>query len=152
MATRRPAFAVPVAEFAAALLARPEVGPRAQVTAEQVAQLLPGTAVVVYIIEDLANPSWTRKAIAGEVTVSGTMEFGAGTLGTMAENKKLVVFEGNDLQREDYAHLDIRRTVTSLAYIPLLVDEVLFGAIELVSYEQPIPEAMLEALNQVAEQ
>src|SRR5208282_2354094 len=87
MPTRRSVFAVPIAEFAAALLARPEVAPRAQVTAEQVAQLLPGTAVVVYTIEDLENPAWTRKAIAGDVEVSRTMEFSAGTLGTLAENK-----------------------------------------------------------------
>ena len=130
MATQRSAFTVPVAEFAAALLARPEVGPRAQVTAEQVAQLLPGIAVVVYIIEDLDNPAWTCKAIAGEVEVGGTMEFSTGTLGAVAENKTLMVFEGGDLQREDYAHLDIRRTVAALAYVPLLVDEVLLGAIE----------------------
>lgn len=151
MATQRSEFAVPVAEFAAALLARPEVGRRAQVTAEQVTQLMPGIAVVVYIIEDLENPAWTHKAVAGEVEVGGTMEFSAGTLGTVAENRTLVVLEGSDLQREDYAHLDIRRTVTSLAYVPLLVDEVLFGAIELVSYEQPFPEAMLEALHEVAD-
>jgi RND family efflux transporter MFP subunit len=150
MATRKSAFEVPLAEFAAALLARAEVGPRAQVTAEQVAQLLPGTAVVVYLIEDLDNPASTAKAIAGEVTVGQTMEFGAGTLGAVAERKALVVFEAGDLQREDYAHLDIRRTVTSLAYIPLLLDEILFGAIELVSYEQPFPEAMLEATYEVA--
>jgi RND family efflux transporter MFP subunit len=150
MATQKSKFAVPVAEFAAALLARPEVGPRAQVTAEQVAQLLPGTAVVVYIIEELDHPVWTRKAITGEVEVGGTMEFGAGPLGTLAENKTLTVFEGSDLQREDYAHLDIRRTVTALAYVPLLVDEVIFGAIELVSYEQRFPEAMLEALQEIA--
>jgi RND family efflux transporter MFP subunit len=151
MATRGSLFAVPVVEFAAALLARPEVGPRAQVTADRVAQLLPGTAVVVYIIEDLDHPAWTRKAIAGEVEVGGTMEFSAGTLGTLAENKTLLVFEGGDLQREDYAHLDIRRTVTALTYVPLLVEEVLFGAIELVSYEHPFPGAMLEALREVAE-
>ena len=63
MATQRSEFTISVAEFAAALLERSEVGPRAQVTAEQIAQLLPGTAVVVYIIEDIDNPSWTRKAI-----------------------------------------------------------------------------------------
>src|SRR5579863_4053794 len=151
MATRGSAFAVPIAEFAAALLARPELLPRAQVVADQVAQLLPGTAVVVYVIEDLENPAWKPKAIAGEVTVGHTMEFGAGTLGTMAENKTLMVFQVADLQREDYAHLDIRRTVSFLAYVPLLVDEVLFGAIELVSYEQPFPDAMLESLQEVAE-
>jgi RND family efflux transporter MFP subunit len=151
MATQRSEFTISVAEFAAALLERSEVGPRAQVTAEQIAQLLPGTAVVVYIIEDLDDPSWTRKAIAGEVEVGGTLEFAAGTLGAVAENKTLMVFEGADLQREDYAHLDIRRTVTALAYVPLLVDEVLFGAIELVSYEESFPEAMLEAVHQVTE-
>ena len=151
MATRRYSSSVPVSEFAAALLARPEVGPRAQVTAEQITQLLPGMAVVVYIIEDLDNPAWTRRAIVGEVEVSGTMEFGAGTLGALAREKTLMVFEGSDLQREDYAHLDIRRTVNALAYVPLLVDEVLFGAIELVSYEQPFSEAILEALHEVAD-
>jgi RND family efflux transporter MFP subunit len=151
MATQRSEFTISVAEFAAALLERSEVGPRAQVTAEQIAQLLPGTAVVVYIIEDIDNPSWTRKAIAGEVEVGGTLEFAAGTLGAVAENKTLMVFEGADLQREDYAHLDIRRTVTALAYVPLVVDEVFFGAIELVSYEESFPEAMLEAVRQVTE-
>ena len=151
MATRRPAFVVPIAEFAAALLARAEVSPRAQVTAQQIEQLLPGTAVVLYIIEDLDNPAWTRKAIAGDVTVGERIDFIAGTLGTVAEKKALVIFEGEDLQREDYAHLDTRRTVTSLAYVPLHVDKVLFGVIELVSYDQPLPETMLEALQEIAE-
>lgn len=151
MATRKSAFEARVTEFASALLARAEVGPRAQVVAEQVAQLLPGTAVVVYIVEDLDNPAWTPKAIAGEVTVGGTTEFGAGTLGTVAERKALVVLQGGDLQREDYAHLDIRRTIASLAYAPLLLDDVVFGAIELISYEQPFPEAVLEALHEIAQ-
>jgi RND family efflux transporter MFP subunit len=140
-----------VAEFAAALLARPEVGQRAQLTAQQVAQLLPGTAVVVYVIENLDNPEWTAKAIAGEVTAAGTVPFDAGTLGTVAENKTAVVFAGNDLEREHYAHLDIRRTVTSLAYVPLLVQDALLGVIELISYEQAFPQGMLESLHEVAE-
>jgi len=151
MAVGRSSFVVPVAEFAAALLSRSEVPPRAQATAQQVAQLLPGTAVVVYIIEDLDNPAWTYKAVAGEVEVGGELEFAAGKLGAVAENKTLMVFEGGELQREDYAHLDIRRTVSALAYVPLIVDDILFGAIELISYEQALPEAMLEALQEIAE-
>jgi len=151
MASQRSVFAVPVAEFAAALLSRAEVGPRAQVTAEQVAELLPGIAVVVYMIEDLENPAWTPKAIAGDVEVGEVPKFEAGTLGTVAENKTLMVYESGDLQREDYAHLDVRRTIAALAYIPLLADEVLFGAIELISYEQPFPATMLEALQEIAE-
>lgn len=151
MATRGSAFEVPVGEFAAALLARPEVSPRAQVIAERVAELLPGTAVVVYLVENPENPAWTCRATAGEVSVAKPKDFGAGTLGAVAERKEFVVFEGSDLQREDYAHLDIRRTVASLAYIPLLLRGVLFGAIEVIGYEQSFPEEMQEALHPIAE-
>ena len=94
MATRRSEFAVPVAEFAAALLARPEVGPRCQVTAEQVAQLLPGAAVVVYIIEDQEIPPWAPKATSGEITVAGGMEFESGTLGRLRKAGNVHGFRG----------------------------------------------------------
>ncbi len=87
------------------------MAPRAQVTAEQVAQLSPNTAVVVRVIEDLDNPAWTRKAIVGELEVGRALAFEAGTLRAVAENKALTVFEGGDLQRADYAHLDVRRTI-----------------------------------------
>jgi RND family efflux transporter MFP subunit len=149
VATRRPRFAVPVAPFAAALLAQQEVGPRAQVIADQIAQLLPGIAVVVYVIEDQQNPAWTPKATAGEIAVGEVTEFDSGTLGAVAANKTFIQFEGSDLQREEYAHLDVRRTVTGLAYVPLLLDETLFGAIELANFDQSFPEEMLETLSEI---
>ena len=151
MTTRRPGVDVPVAPFASALLTQQEVGPRARVIADQIAQLLPGIAVVVYVIEDQQNPAWTPKAIAGEITVGDVNSFDSGTLGTVAANKTFMQFEGGDLQREEYGHLDIRRTLTSLAYVPLVLDEVLFGAIELVSSDQPIPEGLLEMLGEIPE-
>jgi len=150
MTIRRADLAVPVVEFATALLARQEVAPRAEVTAEQIAEVFPGIAVAVYVIEDHEHPSWTPKATAGEIMIAERMEFDAGTLGTVAQNKTFALFEGGDLRREDYAHLDIRRTVTSLAYVPLLVEDTLFGAIELISYDQSFPEAMMEVLNEIA--
>ena len=73
MATRRPALAVPVAEFSATLLALREVGPRARIVADQITKLLPDTAVVVYAIEDQDNPTWTAKATTGEITVAGNV-------------------------------------------------------------------------------
>ena len=151
MATRRPASAVPMAELAATLLAQPEVTPRARVIADRVAELLPGTAAVVYVIEDQENPAWTAKATAGEITVGEVLDFNAGTLGAVAESKALQVFEGASLQREDLSHLDIRRTAVSLAYAPLLVNETLVGAIELVAYEQSFPDTVLQSLNEIAE-
>jgi len=150
MATRRHTFVIPVAEIAAALLAQPEVVPRAQVIAEWAAELLPDAAAVVYVIRDQENPVWTAKATAGEITVGDVTNFNHGTLGAVAESRELQVFEGADLQRENFSHLDVRRTVVSLAYVPLLVYETLVGAIELICYAQSFPDAALQSLNEIA--
>lgn len=151
MASRRPVFAVPVAEYAAALLSKQEVYARADLTAGQIAELLPGTAVAVYVVQDQENPAWTAKAIAGEITVAGVIEFDAGNLGLLAENKSPQVFDGAALLRENYAHLDVRRTVTSLAYVPLLIDDTLVGAIELVRYEGSFTASALDTVEEIAE-
>lgn len=151
MATRRPPIAVPVADFATALLSRQEVGHRAQLLAELIAQLFPETSAAVYVIEEQEEPSWIPKGTAGEINVIQGMEFDAGTLGMLAQNKEFAIFEGAALRREDFAHLDIRRTVASLAYVPLLVDEVLVGAIELISFDQAFSESIQEPLTEIAE-
>jgi RND family efflux transporter MFP subunit len=151
MATQRPASELPVAEIAAALLAQPEVAARARVIADELAELFPGTAAVVYVIPDQENPIWTSKATAGEITVGEVPDFNTGTLGAVAESSEPQVFEGARLQREDFSHLDIRRTVVSLAYAPLLVDGTLVGAIEVVAYEQAFTDTVLQSLNQMAE-
>jgi RND family efflux transporter MFP subunit len=151
MASQRSAVAVPVAEYAAALLAHPEVRPRAQITANQVAELLPETAVVVYVVENQEDPAWTAKATAGEITVAEVMAFDEGTLGAVAENKSLQVFEVAQLKREEFAHLDVRRTVVCLAYAPLLIEETLIGVIELANYERNFSDSELQAVQEIAE-
>jgi transcriptional regulator with GAF, ATPase, and Fis domain len=150
MPVPRSIFAFPVAEFASTLLARQEVIPRAQAIADQNAELMEGTAVVVYVITDPATPSWTPKATAGEVAVTEILDFDTGMLGKLAEIGELVNLEDTALQREQYAHLDIRRTVVGLAYVPLLAGDNLIAAIELINYEQPFPPAMLDAVNELA--
>ena len=151
MATPRPAPAVPVAEFAAALLARPDVTVRAQVIADHVLEFLADGAVAVYVIENQAEPVWLAKATAGEITVSQEVEFASGTLGTLAQTREMQVFQTEELQREDFSHLDVRRTVNSLAYVPLVAGEFVVGAIELISYDQPISASVLESLSEVIE-
>ena len=151
MATRRPVSMVPVADIAAALLAQSEVAPRARVIADHVAGFLAGAAAVVYVIPDQENPTWTPKATAGEITVGQVRDFDAGTLGMVAQSRTLQVFASANLQREEFSHLDIRRTAVSLAYVPLLVNETLVGAIELVGDEQSFSELVLQSLTQIAE-
>ena len=151
VAARRTRFSVPVSKFAAALLSQQEVGLRAEVIAEQIAELLPEIALVVYVVEDQEEPAWAPKVTAGEVGVGQVLEFHAGGLGELAANKTYLQFDASELRREDYAHLDVRRTVTGLAYAPLIADEVLVGAIELVNYDSAFPEEISEMVTEVAE-
>lgn len=152
MATHRPSFAVPLADFAATLLAQRELAPRAQATAEQVFALLPGSAVVVYVVDDQASPCWNARGIAGEIALAErTVEFGAGTLGQLAERREPMLYLPSNIKREDYAHLDIRRTLQSLAYLPILADDMLVGCVEIISYDQPLQESALHPLTELAE-
>src|SRR5574341_906729 len=152
MATQRPAFAVSLAEFAAGLLSEREVTPRARLIAHHVAEMLPGAAVVVYVVEDQEAPAWSAKAAEGEIQVAEpVVAFDAGTLGAIAEKKEAHVFLGSELKREQYSHLNLSRTVATLAYVPILLDEMLLGAIEIASYDRPTEESELGPVAEVAE-
>ncbi len=150
MAIPSASFAVPLAEFAAALLAERELMPRARAIVEQVAPLFPGAAVVLYVIEDQDSPAWLPKAANGDIELHGSLiDIGAGTLGALAEKKAPLIFHSAGLLRENYSHLNVRRTLASLAYVPIAVEELLIGALEVISYDQPLTESMLEPLSEV---
>ena len=152
MATQRPGYSVPLAEFAASLLAQQELAPRASLLAQQVAQFLPGeTAVAVYAF-DQENPRWLLKATAGEIAHQGEeFEAEAGTLGAVLERKEALLFPITELAREDYAHLNIVRTAQGLGYVPLLAGDTLLGAVEIVSYREPLGEEALAPAMELAE-
>jgi RND family efflux transporter MFP subunit len=151
MASQETASPLPVAQIAAALLGQSEVGQRARVVADWLVELLPGMAAVVYVIRDQENPAWTAMTTAGEITVGEIVDFSTGTLGVIAESKAPQVFEGADLQREDFSHLDIRHTDLSLGYAPLLAEDTLVGAIEMVSAEPAFPPDVLQMMEEMAE-
>ncbi|HXE90574.1 MAG TPA: efflux RND transporter periplasmic adaptor subunit [Terriglobales bacterium] len=150
MATQRSGYAIPYADLATALLATSEVAPRARLLAEQAANVVPGAAVVIYILDE--DGAWAPKATVGEVAYEdAAIEFGAGTLGQMAERNEAVLFTGSQLPRESYAHLNVRRTVVSLAAIPLVAEERLVGAMEVLSFEEPISDAAAGALVELGQ-
>ena len=150
MATSTTTPEIPSARIAGELLLQFEVLKRAQVVANWLQDLVPGTAAVVYVVRDPENPSWSAAGIAGEISVGAVAEFNTGTLGTIAESLSAQVFEGEDLRREDASHLDIRYSEFSLAYAPLLLEDTLIGALELVSFEATLPPEAAEVLAQMA--
>jgi RND family efflux transporter MFP subunit len=138
--------------FSCELLTAQELIPRARIIARAVAQSIAGSSVNVYSAGSLAGEDvWIPRAWTGEHTVRGSsVPIGAGTLAELADRREPLVFSGADLSREDYAHLDIRRTLRSLAYLPLVSGEDLVGVVEILCFESELKDREIAALHEPA--
>jgi RND family efflux transporter MFP subunit len=142
-----------IAGFAARLFEVSESAARARLTAQAILQQLPGTTITIYVLErDQDGPFWSVRASVGEsAEPDQTVAAEAGTLGTVFRDLRTVVFDGTTLAREDYAHLNVRRTVKSVACVPLLHGNSLIGAVEILSFDAPLRQLLLETLNPLVE-
>src|SRR4029077_3140697 len=141
-----------IAVLSARLLEEHEVSPRARVAAQMIAETLPGSAINIYLTTLADGHSWTVIATAGEGGVpEALIPLQTGTLGILARELKPLMFEGSTLIREEYAHVNVRRTLHSLSYLPITQSGELIGAIEILSFENKLSEAQLNALSAVAE-
>ena len=126
--------------------------PRALLMAQEAANSVSGGAAVVYLLSGDDPPTWNAKATAGEIRLEeATVPADSGALGTLAKEQQPLLFSGNDLVREDYAHLHARRTLVSLAYVPVLVNDVLIGALEVASFEGSLSLDDVQALVEMVE-
>ncbi|HVO58204.1 MAG TPA: efflux RND transporter periplasmic adaptor subunit [Dongiaceae bacterium] len=122
--------------------------PRARAIARAVERALPGCAAIVYTLGATdEGEAWFPRVIAGEAVAASPLAAGGGTLGQVAEERTPLLFAAGDLSREDYAHLDIRRTVRSLAYLPLEHREALNGILEVLSFDTTLTPADLQQLS-----
>jgi RND family efflux transporter MFP subunit len=153
MATQGSAVAVEISAFSAQLFEQREIIPRARTVAQAVADFLPGSAVAIYLLADSQGEQvWSPQAIVGEVTIpQASISSDEGTLGILTEKGEPIIFSGPELAREHYAHLHTRRTLISLAYIPLLNENALFGAIEIISFDGELSESTISALQPLAD-
>jgi RND family efflux transporter MFP subunit len=136
------------ARFLSSLLQEREVQPRAVLLAQQIVEILPGAAAVVYLLEEVKeNTRWSSKAVAGDIHLDNEIiPFDSGTLGLLAKDNRAMLLSGANLVREDYAHLHARRTLLSLAYVPMVVNETLIGAVEAATFDEVMNEADLTDL------
>ena len=153
MATQQPVVAIDVAALSAQLLENRELVPRARILARAVAAFLPGTAVNVYLKTNReGEPAWVPQASAGEVSVAeSAVPAGQGAFPKLADHPSGIVFSGRALVREEYPHLHVRRTVRSLAYLPLTIREVVSGAIEIISFDEEIGANLLSTLTPLSQ-
>ena len=150
MATE-PVFSVPLTDFATALLSERELVARVRVIARQVSELLPDAAVAVYTVEDQESPAWRLKAYLGDISLEGQIAFDSGTLGVVAEQRRALQFEVASIAREMYGHLDVRQNISSLAYVPIQLEDVLLGCIEIVNFDEAVTPIVLASLAPLAE-
>jgi GAF domain-containing protein len=138
--------------FSADLLAAHEVIPRARITANALAQSFANSAVNIYIAglhED--EEAWLPRAWAGEQSVRAAgVSRTEGTLGALTSRRSMLAFSCAKVSREEYAHLDIRRTLRSLAYIPLESKNTPIGVIEILAFETDLTIEALRPLQPFA--
>ena len=153
MATQTAAISDFIPKFTADLLAQREVVPRAQIIVEQIAKLFPNAAVVLYLLEETEGIArWWHKAVKGNVALpNSSVPRDDGTLGEAWQTRKPVAFAGDSTAREKYEHLDVRRTVVSLGYLPIVLDAAFLGMVEIISFDHRMEAADLERLDRFAE-
>jgi len=141
------------ARFLSSLLQEREVQPRAFLLAQHFTEILPGSAAVVYLLEQHDDiTQWSSKAVAGDIHLDNeAIPPDAGTLGLLAKNSHPMLLSGANLVREDYAHLHARRTLLSLAYVPMVVNQTLIGAVEVATFDEAMNEADLADLVELVD-
>jgi len=135
------------------LLAEQEVSPRARALAKFVASLLPDCAVSVYTLASDENSNfWLPRAMVGEAAIhEEVITAESGLLGALLNEAVPVLRGAPELRREDYPHIDTRKSLLSLACIPLIHGENLVGALEILAFEEPNSESDIQALLPAAE-
>src|SRR5215471_14447331 len=153
MATQGSALATDIAAFSARLLDHREVAPRARIVSEAIADLLSGSACTLYLLgSGDEGQAWIPQATAGDASIpDSSVPLDHGTLGILSEKAKALIFSAKELTREHYAHLHVRRTLSSLAYLPLIHKEVLIGALEILSFDEPLREDVISSLQPMAD-
>jgi RND family efflux transporter MFP subunit len=153
MATQGSALATDIAAFSARLLDHREVSPRARIVSEAVADVLSGSACTLYLLgSGDEGQAWIPQATAGDASIpDSSVPLDHGTLGILFQKAKALVFPAKELTRERYAHLHVRRTLSSLAYLPLIHKETVIGALEILSFNEPLREDVIFSLQPMAD-
>jgi RND family efflux transporter MFP subunit len=124
-------------EVGAMLLSTPDTTARASIIASAIVTQLPNCACAVHrFIHEEEENAWTVIGLAGDISPSPEMAGSGNRLMApmVLESPEILIYTSADILREDYAHLSIARSVSSIAYIPLLLDEDLAGVVEILFF------------------
>jgi transcriptional regulator with GAF, ATPase, and Fis domain len=135
------------------LLAEQEVAPRAKVFARFVSELIADAAVSVYTLATAGEKTlWVPRATVGEAKLhNDEIPAESGLLRMVFTESAAITRRAAEVKREDYPHIDIRKSLLSLTYLPLIHNENLIGALEILAFEEEISANAAQALLPAAE-
>ena len=122
-------------EVGAQLLAAPDAASRASIIAAMIVAQLPNSACAIHrFVEEGEESAWTMIGLAGDIVPEPTAVGSGNRLMAplVLESPEILIYSSAEILREDYAHLHISRSVSSIAYVPLVLDEQLVGVIEIL--------------------
>jgi RND family efflux transporter MFP subunit len=127
-------------ETAAQLLSAFDSATRASVIASAVAGLIPDSACIVHLYQPRNDPApWTIAGLAGEVSVEDAQHAGNWMFAPPdAFPAEAQVYDKTRLNREDYAHFNVSRSIGAIAYLPVERDGQLAAVLEIVAFSGTI--------------
>ena len=124
-------------EVGVLLLSTPDAVSRASIIASVIAGQLPNCACAVHrFIQQDAEIAWNVIGLAGDISPDPSATGSGNRLMAplVLEVPETLIYSSADILREDYSHLHISRSVSSIAYVPLLQGEELAGVVEILFF------------------
>jgi RND family efflux transporter MFP subunit len=124
-------------EVGALLLSKPDAVSRASIIASVIVTQLENCACAVHrFIQQDVEITWNVIGLAGDISPEPSATGSGNRLMAplVLEAPETLIYASADILREDYSHLHISRSVSSIAYVPLLQEEELVGAVEILFF------------------
>jgi len=134
------------------LLAATDSSVRARLIAVAVVELIADSACLVHrLLEGDDGPMLLPVGMAGPVSMGEQMLSAESDLvrPLLAGREESLVYLGAEVPREEYAHVNVSRSIASLAYLPFSQAGVVVGLIEVMTFGEPMRAAELERLAEV---
>jgi transcriptional regulator with GAF, ATPase, and Fis domain/biotin carboxyl carrier protein len=139
-------------ELAKSLLAAVDSSARAILVAQAVVQQIEESACVVHrLISEGDESALMVIGLAGSISSSGEALAVDGRLvaSLFGESPEAVVYDGADIEREDFAHLNVSRSLASLAYLPMVVGDQMIGLLEVLTFTEAPGAEQFESLEPI---
>jgi RND family efflux transporter MFP subunit len=142
----------PVVELTNELLAAADSSVRARLIAVAVVESIADSACLVHrLFEGDDGPTLLSVGIAGPVSVGEQMLSAESDLvrPLLAGREEALVYSGAEIPREEYAHVNVSRSIASMAYLPFSQAGSVVGLIEVITFSNPIGAADLDRLAEL---